>query len=140
MFANQVIVINLMMEWTRFFINRLQFFYRLLTLSPKFTKVWTNLYVGGLAELRTLGDGIMGPTLTCLVAENFKKLKYSDRYFYESRANPTPFKQCIFFYQYVCLKEVYTNYTFVYFYLAQLAEIKKASKWLYIIVIIFKLI
>ena len=50
-----------------------------------------DLYVGGLAELSTLGDGIVGPTMTCLLAENFNKLKFGDRFFYESGANPNQF-------------------------------------------------
>ncbi len=55
-----------------------------------------DLYVGGLAELSTLGDGILGPTLTCLIAENFKQLKYGDRYFYENGANPNPFSSSMY--------------------------------------------
>ncbi len=42
-----------------------------------------DIFVGGLAENSTLLGGIVGPTFACLIAENFYKLKYGDRYFYE---------------------------------------------------------
>lgn len=41
-----------------------------------------DLYVGGLSEFPVTGS-IAGPTLNCLLGENFAKIKYSDRYFYE---------------------------------------------------------
>jgi peroxidase len=41
-----------------------------------------DVYVGGLVE-RPLTGSIAGPTLNCLIAEQFKNIKFADRYFYE---------------------------------------------------------
>nr|CAH0110806.1 unnamed protein product [Daphnia galeata] len=41
-----------------------------------------DVYVGGLAEIPLTGS-IAGPTLNCLIAEQFNQIKFSDRYFYE---------------------------------------------------------
>lgn len=49
-----------------------------------------DLYVGGLAELPLPGS-VVGPTLNCLLAENFNAIKYSDRFFYENSGQPSPF-------------------------------------------------
>lgn len=53
-----------------------------------------DLFVGGLAEINPLEDGLVGPTFMCIIAENFLKLKFEDRYFYEAGegTNPYPFK------------------------------------------------
>ncbi|XP_046449770.1 chorion peroxidase-like isoform X2 [Daphnia pulex] len=61
-----------------------------------------DVFVGGLAEVPFPG-AIAGPTMSCLIAEQFNKLKFSDRYFYELGGQPHSFTA------------------------AQLAEIKKAS-------------
>ena len=96
-----------------------------------------DLYVGGLAEIGTLGDGIVGPTMACLIAENFNKLKYGDRFFYESRANPNPFgpsKQPQLQVQFISIFKMKLILIFVSpnaYVLALLAEIKKASEYNY---------
>ena len=59
-----------------------------------------DLYVGGLLELYRIPqpsrsknpqDTAIGPTLTCLIAENFAAIKNSDRYFYERAGQPGSF-------------------------------------------------
>ncbi len=52
-----------------------------------------DLYVGGVAEISQLGDGLLGPTFMCIIADNFLNLKFEDRYFYEAGegSNPNPF-------------------------------------------------
>lgn len=59
-----------------------------------------DLYVGGLLELyripqpgrpKNQQDTAIGPTLTCLIAENFAAIKNSDRYFYERAGQPGSF-------------------------------------------------
>lgn len=49
-----------------------------------------DLYVGGLAEKRIVGNTV-GPTFNCLMGENFKQIKYTDRYFYEMGGQPHSF-------------------------------------------------
>lgn len=58
-----------------------------------------DLYVGGLSELNVPGSNV-GPTLSCLIAEHFKQIKYSDRYFYELGGQPHSFssgKACCYY-------------------------------------------
>lgn len=55
----------------------------------------TDLFVGGIAEINPLDDILVGPTFMCIIAENFKQVKVTDRYFYESAANPYPFTASI---------------------------------------------
>jgi len=52
-----------------------------------------DLFVGGLSEMNQQDDGLLGPTFSCIIAENFLKVKYEDRYFYEAGpgTNPNPF-------------------------------------------------
>ena len=49
-----------------------------------------DLYSGILSELPATG-AVTGPTLNCLLGENFSKIKYSDRYFYELGGQPHSF-------------------------------------------------
>jgi len=58
-----------------------------------------DLYVGGLLEINQQEDGLLGPTFLCIIAENFLKVKYEDRYFYEAGkgTNPNPFTSGIFY-------------------------------------------
>lgn len=41
-----------------------------------------DLYTGALAELPK-GMGLLGPTFTCLIADQFERLQLEDRYWYE---------------------------------------------------------
>ena len=50
-----------------------------------------DLYVGALSEQSVGLGGMAGPTLSCLLGENFSKIKYSDRYFYEIGGQPHSF-------------------------------------------------
>lgn len=49
-----------------------------------------DLIVGGLAEVPT-GGSIMGPTLSCIIADQFLRSKQGDRYFYNNVKQPVPF-------------------------------------------------
>lgn len=51
-----------------------------------------DLIVGGLAEVPT-GGSLMGPTLSCIIADQFLRSKQGDRYFYTNRKQPVPFTQ-----------------------------------------------
>ncbi|XP_045481883.1 lactoperoxidase [Harmonia axyridis] len=42
-----------------------------------------DLYTGALSE-KPLGESILGPTLTCLILDQFVRLKYGDRFWYET--------------------------------------------------------
>ena len=47
-----------------------------------------DLWIGGLAEIVTgRGDVITSPTFTCIIGEQFRDLKYGDRFYYENAPN-----------------------------------------------------
>ncbi|KAK7084497.1 hypothetical protein SK128_008778 [Halocaridina rubra] len=58
-----------------------------------------DLFIGGLSE-RPLTGGLLGPTLTCIITDQFYRIKKGDRYWFESRNMPggafTPRKYIIF--------------------------------------------
>ena len=48
-------------------------------------------FVGFISEKRT---GLVGPTLACLIGQQFKRLKHGDRFFYlNTQENPNPFSR-----------------------------------------------
>nr|CAD7442712.1 unnamed protein product [Timema bartmani] len=49
-----------------------------------------DLFVGGVLERHT-DDSLLGPTLQCIIAEQFHRSRTGDRYFYENRNQPYPF-------------------------------------------------
>ena len=51
-----------------------------------------DLFAGALMEPRA-PNGLLGSTLSCLIAENFAHLKKSDRFFYENGDQPHSFTQ-----------------------------------------------
>lgn len=51
-----------------------------------------DLIVGGLAEIPT-GGSVMGPTFSCIIADQFLRSKKGDRYFYSNEEQPVPFTQ-----------------------------------------------
>jgi len=58
-----------------------------------FKQVYTNpddidLYPAGLAEMAVPGGGILGPTFTHIIGEQFKMLKNGDRFFYTHTKGP----------------------------------------------------
>ncbi|KAK7084498.1 hypothetical protein SK128_008779, partial [Halocaridina rubra] len=46
-----------------------------------------DLFIGGLSE-RPLTGGLLGPTLTCIITDQFYRIKRGDRYWFESRDMP----------------------------------------------------
>ncbi|XP_011297271.1 peroxidase [Fopius arisanus] len=51
-----------------------------------------DLYTGALAE-KTTGDGIVGPTFSCLIGDQFQRLQRGDRFWYENAQHPYPFTE-----------------------------------------------
>jgi Animal haem peroxidase. len=51
-----------------------------------------DLYTAGLAEF-PLPDAMLGPTLVCLLGDQFSRLKRGDRFFYEEGGQPSTFTQ-----------------------------------------------
>lgn len=49
-----------------------------------------DLYTGALVE-RPLEGSLLGPTATCLIVEQFRRLKYGDRFWYERNIGPQAF-------------------------------------------------
>ncbi|XP_023290618.1 uncharacterized protein LOC105700025 isoform X2 [Orussus abietinus] len=61
------------------------------------SKIYNNvddvdLYTGALAEI-VKSDGIIGPTFTCLIADQFRRLQSGDRYWYETSETPQAFTE-----------------------------------------------
>jgi len=48
-----------------------------------------DLYVGGLAEIKQ--DGVVGPTFSCIIGNQFKSLMHGDRFFYHHTGGPNIF-------------------------------------------------
>ena len=46
-----------------------------------------DFYIGGLSEDRD-GEGIIGQTFSCVIADQFRRLRFGDRFWYE---NDLPF-------------------------------------------------
>lgn len=51
-----------------------------------------DLIVGGMLE-KPAGDSLFGPTLSCIVADQFLRSRRGDRYFYTNDDQPAPFSQ-----------------------------------------------
>ncbi|XP_066581532.1 peroxidase-like [Prorops nasuta] len=51
-----------------------------------------DLYTGALAEI-PIHDGLVGPTITCLIADQFDRLQKGDRFWYEYQQQPYPFTE-----------------------------------------------
>nr|XP_022905517.1 peroxidase-like [Onthophagus taurus]XP_022905518.1 peroxidase-like [Onthophagus taurus] len=49
-----------------------------------------DLFVGGVAET-SYPDGILGPTFSCIIAEQFLRSQRGDKYFYTNKNQPKPF-------------------------------------------------
>ncbi|XP_064108044.1 chorion peroxidase-like [Macrobrachium nipponense] len=49
-----------------------------------------DLYPGGISETHLEG-GILGPTFTCLLTDQFKRMKFGDRFWYEERGQAGSF-------------------------------------------------
>lgn len=49
-----------------------------------------DIYTGGLAEMPVKG-GIIGPLLTCLIGDQFVRLKKGDAFWYERADSPHSF-------------------------------------------------
>ncbi len=49
-----------------------------------------DLYIGCLNEIRIPGT-LMGPTALCIIADQFKKIKDGDRFFYDVGDQPNSF-------------------------------------------------
>ena len=51
-----------------------------------------DLLVGGLSEVPENG-AMLGPTFSCIVSDQFMRLRYGDRYFYLNQNQPAPFSR-----------------------------------------------
>jgi hypothetical protein len=43
--------------------------------------------VGGLSETPNAADALIGPTFSCIIAQQFKDLKQGNRFYYENEPN-----------------------------------------------------
>lgn len=48
------------------------------------------MYTGALAEIPIEG-GLVGPTVTCILSDQFYRLKHGDRFWYETGEKPQAF-------------------------------------------------
>lgn len=57
-----------------------------------------DMYTGALSEFPIEG-GLVGPTITCLISDQFKRLKQGDSFWYETDKQPQAFTlgKCIGF-------------------------------------------
>jgi len=81
-----------------------------------------DLFVGGLLE-SPISGGNLGPTFSCLIAENFATVKQNDRYFYELGGQPHSFNPG----EMNSLSETLNSELCHEIFAGQLAEIRKAS-------------
>ena len=51
-----------------------------------------DLFLGGLME-RPVDDALLGPTFQCLVGDQFKRLKFGDRFWFEESGQPNSFTE-----------------------------------------------
>ena len=51
-----------------------------------------DLFLGGLME-RPVEDALLGPTFQCLVGDQFKRLKFGDRFWFEESGQPNSFSE-----------------------------------------------
>lgn len=49
-----------------------------------------DMYTGALSEFPIEG-GLVGPTITCLISDQFKRLKQGDSFWYETNKQPQAF-------------------------------------------------
>lgn len=63
-----------------------------------------DVYTGLLSE-KPLKNGILGPTITCLLADQFLRIKSGDRYWYETSEKPQAFDEG---------KDIHILYTYIY--------------------------
>ncbi len=66
-----------------------------MQLVPRIQRLYSgvedlDLFLGGLVE-RAAGDSILGPTFRCLVGDQFKRLKWGDRFWFEEGGQPNSF-------------------------------------------------
>lgn len=66
-----------------------------LEMLKKLRKIYSSphdvdLIIGGMLE-RPVEDGLLGPTFSCLISEQFARTRRTDRYFYDSSFQPQPF-------------------------------------------------
>lgn len=66
--------------------------FRVLTKSYE-SPIDVDLFVGMMLEKRSRGD--FGPIGACILAEQFYRLRYGDRFFYAHQRNPKPFTPCM---------------------------------------------
>lgn len=52
-----------------------------------------DLYTGALAEIKTHNNGLVGPTFTCLLSNQFQRIQLGDRFWYENSNQPYPFTE-----------------------------------------------